>query len=414
MAAGNTGSAAPASQAAQGPKPDGTGVYNPQAGYLNAEARRTLVSPAYSSSAPTTTDIPRDTVIKRMLLKLSMTVTVTYASGSPVFDQKGFFERICSNVEVNVNGQRIIKSVRPHIARLNNILLGKNLGRREYATSSSAPTSSLGSYAWFAGTLAYPATTNYVQAQEAFELSFENPWGYGGSRHMSELDVRDVASATLKFAWQSPTNLQADGGSATVTYTNLAVTVNPQIVENRARPRPVNGQVLYDYLETSFSRSYTGQSRSNQVDLQTGNYLMGLGILCINGDANYTLKENLLTNMSLLINGASSVQGPVSHQDLQDENVSRFGCEDRRGLAAFLSSIASDADKHALRGFAHMNLLRNGDWKCAINTSRQAGVDAIQLQFDTPASSGTDAADYTNPLQVILHSHEMRPYVYTR
>lgn len=400
--------------AAVGPKADGTGSFNPSAGYLNAEARRTLSSPTYSSTAPSTVDIPRDTVLKRILFKLTMTVTVTYSSGSPVFDQKGFFERICANVEVNINGNRIIKSVRPHMARLHNTLLGSTVPRRAYATSSGAPTVSRGSYEWIAGTLAYPATTYYVQAQEAFELSFENPWGYGGSRHMSELDIRDVASAVCKFYWQNATNLQADGGAATVTYTNLAVTVNPQIIENRARPRPVPGQVLFDYVETSFSRTYSGQARSNQIDLQTGNFLLGLGILCINGDANYTLQENLLTNMALYINGATAIQGPVSHQDLQDENISRFGVADELGYAANLASIAADADKHPLRGFGMMNLVRNGNWNTAINTSRQAGVDSVKLQFDTPSSSGTDAATYTNNLQVIVHSHEIRPYAYSR
>lgn len=397
-----------------GPKPDGTGVYNQDAGYLNAEARRTLSTPTYSATAPSTVDIPRDTVLKRILMKLTMTVTATYSSGSPLFDQKGFFEKICANVEINVNGQRIIKSVRPHIARINNILLGASAPRRAYGFSASAPTISRGSYEWFAGTLAYPATTQYIQAQEAFELSFENPWGYGGSRHMTELDIRDVASAVCKFYWQNSSNLINDGNAATVTYTNVAVTVTPQIIENRARPRPQNGQVLFDYVETSFSRTYTGQARSNQIDLQTGNFLLGVGILCINGDAVYTLQENLLTNMALYINGATAIQGPVSHQDLQDENVVRFGCDDPIGYAANLASIATDADKHPLRGFGHMSLIRNGDWKTAINTSRQAGVDSVKLQFDTPSSSGTDPGTYTNAMQVILHSHEVRPYAYSR
>lgn len=406
--------ASPSNTPQAGPKPDGTGTFNPAAGYLNAEARRTLASPAYSATAPSTVDIPRDTVLKRILFKLTMTVQVTYGSGSPIFDQKGFFERICANVEVNVNGNRIIKSVRPHMARLHNIMLQAQAPRRGYGFSASAPTISRASYEWLAGTLAYPATTQYVQAQEAFELSFENPWGYGGSRHMTELDIRDVASATCKFYWQQATNLQADGSSAAVTYSNLAVTVTPQIIENRARPRPTPGQVMFDYVETSFSRTYQGQARSNQIDLQTGNFLLGLGVMCINGDSNYTLQENLLTNMGLYINGATAIQGPVSMQDLQDENIARFGCSDELGFSSYLSSIASDADKHPLRGFAMMNLVRNGNWNTAINTSRQAGVDSVKLQFDTPASSGTDAATYTNPMQVIVHSHEVRPYAYSR
>ena len=398
-----------------GPKADGSGAYNPAAGYLNAEARRSLASPAYSSSAPSTIDIPRDTVIKRMFLRLVMSVTGTYSSGSPLYDQKGAFERICSNVEININGNRVVKSVRPHMMRLHNILTSGALPRRAYATSATAFTVGRADAEWLAGTIAYPATTQYTLFNEGFELSFENPFGYGGSRHMSELDVRDVASATAKFYWQPATNLQSDATSpATVTYTNLSAVVTPQIIENRARPRPVAGQVLYDYVETSFSRSYTGQARSNQIDLQTGNYLMGIGILAQNGDSAYTLLETLLTNMALMINGANAIQGPVSHADLQDSNQIRFGADDKIGLAEYNATIASVAKVHPLRGFALMNLIRNGNWNTAINTSRQAGVDAVKLQFDTPSTSGTDAATYTNNLSVVVHSHEMRPFAYSR
>lgn len=395
------------------PKADGSGSFNPSAGYLNAEARRSLGSPVYSATAPSSVDIPRDTVLKRMLLKLSMTVQVTFASGSPLFSQLGWFEKICSNVEININGNRVIKSVRPSIGRLNNLILGSTAPRRAYGISASAPTTSRGSYEWLAGTLAYPATTQYLVAQEAFELSFENPWGYGGSRHMTELDVRNAASAVVKFYWQPITNLQAEGGAVSVTYGTPSITVTPQIIENRARPRPQKDQVMFDYVETSFSRSYSGQARSQQIDLQTGNYLCGLGIMAVNGDANFTLQDNLLTNMALYINGATAIQGPVSHQDLQDETVSRFGMEDQLGFAAYASSMVGAADVHPMRGFAHMNLIRNGNWNSAINTSRQAGVDSVKLQFDTPATSGIDAGAYTNPLQVIIHSHEVRPYVYS-
>lgn len=392
----------------------GEGVFNPSAGFLNAEARRTLSSPTYGT-APSTVQVQRDTVIKRMMLKLILQTDVTYAAGSPVTSTQGVFDRICPRVELNVNGNRIVKSVRPHIARLNSMLVNGCLPRRAFVTGAAAATKSRASLEWYAGTVAYPATTQFMLFNEAFELNFENPWGYGGSRYMTELDIRDVASCDLWFYWANMTNLQQDGVGATVTYDNQSVQVIPQIIENRARPRPQAGQVLFDYVETSFSRSYTGQANNQQIDLQTGNYLMGLGLFVNNGDTNMLPASNLLQQISLMINGSSAIQGPVSHADLLDSNQCRFGVPSPLGpRSVSTSTLVAAVDVEPLQGFAHMNLIRNGDWNTAINTSRQAGVDAVKLQFNTPSASGIDAATYTNPLQVTVHTHEIRPFVYTR
>lgn len=400
--------------AVAGGGPAGGGVFNPQSGFLNAEARRTIGSPVFGA-APSAVQVPRDTVLKTILCKLVLSTQVTYAAGSPLTSPQGVFDRICPQVELNVNGNRIIKSIRPHLARLNNLLIAGDVPRRAYSTSAAAPTVTRAAREWFAGQVAYPATTEYFLFNEAFEMYLENPWGYAGSRFMSELDIRDVASCDLRFYWAAITNLQGDGIGASVTYsTSPTVNVSVQIRENRARPRPEPGQVLFDYVETSFARTYTGQANNQQIDLQTGNYLMGLGVYVNDGDTNQLPQENLLQQLQLMINGASAIQGPVSHQDLQDSNVSRFGVNSKLGLADYASTIASTADVQPAKGFAHMNLIRNGDWNTAINTSRQAGVDSIKLQFNTPASSGTDAATYTNALQVTVHTHEIRPYVYTR
>lgn len=389
------------------------GVANPAAGFLNAEARRTLSSPTYGT-APFSVPVPRDTVLKRVALKLVLSVQVTYAAGSPTTSPLGVFSQICPRVEVNVNGNRIVKSVNPHLARLHNILAFGALPRRAYYKSAAAATVTQAQREWMAGTVSFSPTTEYMLFNEEMVLNFENVWGYGGSRSMTELDIRDVASCDLWFYWAAITNLQAAGVGATVTYANTSVSVIPQIIENRARPRPEPGSVLFDYVETSFSRSYTGQANNQQIDLQTGNFLMALGMLVQNGDSLYTPANNLLQQIQLMINGSSAIQGPVDHASLLDENQIRFGAPSPLGIADYASTIASTANVQPLQGFGFMNLLRNGDWNTAINTSRQAGVDAIKLQFNTPASSGTDAATYTNPLQVTVHTHEIRPFTYTR
>lgn len=388
-------------------------IYNPEVGYLNAEARRTIDSPTFGTS-PSSVRIPTDTVIKRMYIKLIASFDVTYSSGSPTTSPEGLFGRICPQIEVNVNGNRIIKSVNPNLMRMHNILINGSLPRRAYTlVGASAPTVTRASREWVAGTVAFATTTQFMLFNEGFEMFFENPFGYAGSRYMSELDVRDIASADLRFYWAPLTEAQGQGVGATVTYGNSSIVVKNQMIENRARPRPQAGQTLFDYVESTISKQYTGQG-SQQINLQTGNYLQAIGIQCKNGDSLFTPVENLLTSIALKINGATALQGPVSHQDLQDSNISRYGAPDDMGFAAYLATIASVADVHPLRGFALMNLIRNGSWDTSLNTSRQNGVDSCNLEFNTPLSTGTDPATYTNPLVVTAHTHEIRPYAYTR
>ena len=136
-------------------------VARPDVGFLNAEARRSLDAASHGSS-PSTIKMPRDTVVKRMYLKLYATFDVTYAAGSPTFSELGVFERICSNIEVNINGNRIVKSVRPHLARCHDALWSGSLPRRAYETAAAAFTKTRAGREWIAGSMAYPATTQFV------------------------------------------------------------------------------------------------------------------------------------------------------------------------------------------------------------------------------------------------------------
>lgn len=401
-------------QADQGGNGGGVSVVNPAAGFLNAEARRTLDQAVWSSGKVVTVDIPRDTVIKRMALSMTAIFDVTYSSGNPVTSEFGIFSRLCPQVEVIINGSRVVKSVNPHLLRLHSQMVSGACPRRAYSLSASAPTTQRASREWMSGNVVYSPTTEFMLFNEMAPLSFELPWGYAGSRYDTELDVRDVSNASLKFYFAAISNVLQDGNAASVTYGNSNIFVSTQIIENRARPRPVDGQILYDYVESTIARNISGQQKGYQIDLQTGNFLAGIGIMTQNGDSGKSLAENLLQNINLKINGSTAIQGPVSQKDLQDDNVSRFGCNDLLGFDQLAATIKSVADTHPLKGFSFMNLLRNGDWNTAINTSRQAAVDTIKLEFDTPAASGTDAATYTNPVQVTCHTHEIRPFAYKR
>lgn len=385
--------------------------YNPALGYLNAEERRVLNSPTFGI-APASVDIPRDTCIKRMGLSMVASCQVTYASGSPLLSNQGIFDRLCAAVQVNANGGRTIKNVRPHLARLMNIITSGSMPRRAYQTGASALTSTRNLFEWLAGSPAYPATTQWFQFAEMIELDFENVLGYGGSRSQTEFDTRFLSSAQLTMFWQTFSNLQKDGVGATVTYGTQSCVVTPQIIENKSRPRPAPGDVLYDYVENDFSRQYTGQSSSQQIPLITGNYIVGLGIYVNNGDTNQTPSDAILTNIQLQVNGGNTIQGPISQAFMQDQNKNRYGIDEVMGLQDWVTPNVA-VGIHPLQGFAFMSMIKNGDWNTCLNTSKGAGVDSANLVFNTASTTGTDPATYTNPVTVTVHQIEIRPFVYT-
>ena len=372
-------------------------IFNPAAGYLNSEGRRSLDSPTFGT-APSSVDIPRDTCIKRMGIQLNLKTQVTYAAGSPTVSPQGAFARVCSNLEVNIGGTRFVKSVDPYLAKMTNILMGGNVRQSSSSSAGAITASRAAADLWTGATLAYQATTGYMFFQEMVELSFENPFGYGGSRYLTELDTRDVSSATLKFTWNPIENLQTDGVGATVTYANVSCVMKPHIITNNSRPRPEQGQVLFDYVE-SVTPKQVSAAGAQSLEIQSGNFLQALGLLARNGDTSLTFQEEIITGLALKINGATAIQGPIDMQELQDNNLIRYNTYSPRGAGGI----------NRIRGFALMNLIRNGDWNTAINTSRAGGVDTVRLEFNA-----TSEATYTAPVMLYVHKHEIRPYTYAR
>lgn len=390
-------------------------VVNPAAGWLNSLAMRSIDRAVSKFQGKTTIQVPTDTVLKRMYFELFYISTVTYPSGSALTTWT-VFGALVPNIQFNIGGNRVIKSVNPHIMRLHNILLNAESPRRAFGTSSGAPTSTRAPNEWMGGRVTYPATTYYLQFNEHFEMCFENPWGYAGSRYLTECDIRDVSSANLIFSWNPLAELEDPSTTATVAYSNTEVYVDTHIYENRARPRLQPGDPIFDYVETSNTPGYSGPGANQMLpDLQTGLFLMGIGLWVQNGDVSNTPAENLLTQIQLMVNSATAIQGPASQLQYQDDNLARYGGDSKMGEAQQIYAAAStQAGLQPLSGFSFMNLLRNGDWGTSLNTSKASGVSSLRLSFTTPAATGVDAADYTNPLQVTYHTHEIKVLTQTQ
>lgn len=366
---------------------------------IGPEERRklsTVSAPPSGNGGQTSLDIPRDTTIKRMNLELVAAFTVTYASGSPVLSPLGLLARIATQCTINADGSRNIKIVDLYMQRCMNAVMYGGFPRRAYQTGAGLTTTTTEpTTEWLAGSVAYPATTQDIIVNESVDLCFENYFAYEQGRRTSLLYTKNLSTCTLGFNFAAMTNIIQDGNAAPVTYSNISIQIIPTIIENREADISSNS---FDFVETFIQKQFTSQTSQFSIDLNTGNRLLGLGLLVRNGDTSKTLSDTAMTDMNLLLNGSTSIF-TSNFRQLQNDNKGRFATSEDQ----FLSG------SHSMQGFAFLNLMKNGSIYSGIDTRYQSGVSQLQLQVSTAASTGIDPATYTNPVTVGLMQQQFIP-----
>lgn len=363
---------------------------------ISAEKRRRLSPVSYSTSnLYQTLDLPKDTSVKYIDLRCVGVFQVTYATGAPVADSGGFMARLCNRLDVQVDGSDYVKSIDLYMQSKFNLLESAIQPERAYSSSAGAPTTRVaGTESASGAPFVYPATTQYVLVNESVKIHMECWPAYSLGKEGTVLNLRGRSSALMAFNFTDISNLQrAEAAPVSITYGSVDVQFVPTLLEAPEIPATEN----FPYFKESVRRyTYNGEQRDTLIDLPRGNLLTGIGFLVRNGDANKSLSDIALTDIGLRINGSQILQ-QTKFLELQQGNRSRYGI-----------SAPKTGGVHSLLGFAHMNLLKNGDIRSAVNTTQQAGVDQIQLQISTAASAGNDAATYTNPVEVSVWTQEIQ------
>lgn len=359
------------------------------------ETRRKLASASYSSNSNVVIDIPRDTSVKRMSLNLQGYFTVTFASGSPTLSPLGVFARLCPNFYVVADGSRNIKVLDLFMQRCMNALTYGTFPRRAYAKGPSLQgVNSIPSTEWYSGAIPYPATTQDIVISEQIIIDFENPAAWQ-NKDISQLYTRNLQTCNMTFGFGDISNLQTTGAGATVTYSNISLSITPTIIENR---EGTLAQGAFDYNEFVIRKSYSSQQTLAQIDLNAGNKIVGIAVMGQDGTSALALADNVLTDINLLTNGINPIIN-TRFRDISDDNAVRNG-------------VANDQYASSLRGlsgFAWLPMLKNGDALSGLDTSLQNGVSTCQLQVSTGPSSGLNAVTYTNTVTVSVLQQQMVP-----
>lgn len=361
--------------------------------YPTTERQRKLQSLSFAENNILSRDLPRDTVLKSIQLRLSGSVVTSFASGTPVADALSTFDNIIPRIDVIVNGSRVVKSVRPYMLRMQQLITTQVLAERKSSAGAAAAT---GNNPTADAGFTYGTDTQRTSVAETVFLPFEMVFCEPGmGREATWLNLKGVASAELKLVCASFSSLLGFGNTAPVAYSSSTLAV--EIVTTEAQDVPPE-IVFSDWKQTTRELTFSAETTNYAIDLNRGQKLAGIAILARDGAAGTAttasgkLRSNLaVRDLSLKVNGQIDIKN-TSFLSLQAENRARYGIN-----APFASNVS------LMDGYAHLNLIARKDITTALDV-RPPMVDQVQLFVST--SNATDVS-YTNPVSVTVETQEI-------
>lgn len=359
--------------------------------YPTAERQRTLQALQFQENNILSRDLPRDTVLKSLQLRLSGSVTTTFGSGTPVADSFSTFDNIIPRIDVVIDGNRVVKSVRPFMMRMQQLMTTTILGERRSSAGAAAvvlPTVD--------GSFVYGTTGQISSVAETIFVPFEMVWcDLGLGREATWLNLKGVASAELRLTCAAFNKLLGFGNTAPVVYS--ASTFQVEITTTEAQDVPPQIQ-FSDFKQTTKEITFSAETTDFPIDINRGNKLAGLLLLARDGAAGSSttasgkLPSNVaITRLSLKVNGQTDIK-TTSFLALQNENRARYG------INAPMASNVSILD-----GVAHMNMLARKDITTALPLLPPL-VDNCQLFVNTAPGS---QVSYTNPVSLTVQTDEI-------
>lgn len=364
-----------------------------KAAYPTSERQRKLQALTFQESQILSRDLPRDTVLKSIQLRLSGSVVTTFASGTPVADAQAAFDNIIPRVDVVVDGSRTVKSVRPHLMRIQQLFATSILGERR---SSGAAAAATDNYPTVDAGFTYGTTGQITTCAESIILSFEMVYcEIGMGRESTWLNLKGTSSAELRLTCAAFSKLLGFGNTAPVVYT--ASTFIIDVITTEAQDVPAN-IVFSDWKQTTKEITFSAETADFAIDINRGNKLAGLMLFAKDGAAGSTttatgkLACNLaFTKLSLKVNGQTDIK-TTDFKALQAENRARYG------VSAPMASNVSFLD-----GIAHMSLIARKDISTALDV-RPPLVDNVQLFVNSNTAANVS---YTNPVSLTVQTEEI-------
>lgn len=361
--------------------------------YPASERQRPLQGLTFQEGQILSRDLPKDTVLKSLQFRLSGSVVTTYGSGTPVADAQACFDNIIPRIDVIVGGSRTVKSVRPHLMRIQQLFSTTILGARRSSAGAAAATDN---FPTVDAGFTYGTTGQYTTVAESIIVSFEHVYcDISLGREATWLNLKGVSSAVVNLTCASFSKLLGFGNTAPVVFSSSTFVID--IFTREAQDVPSN-IIFSDWKQTTKEITYSAETTDSPIDINRGNKVSGIMLFVKDGAAGSAttatgkLASNLaLTKLNLKVNGQTDIK-TTNFKALQDENRVMYGVN-----APMASNVS------ILDGVAHMNLLARKDITTALDCSPPL-VDNVQLFVNTNNASNVS---YTNPVSVTVMTEEI-------
>ena len=359
-----------------------------------SERQRILAPLNMQYSSTITRDLPRDTVLKYLTITISGAFDYTFATATPLSQQFTIMDALIADISVVVNGSNTVKNIRPWMLAMQQLLFTANPNVRQ---SQAAATAALAYPPNADAGFVFGTTGQFTGIRESVLMAFENIAAKTG-REATWLNLKGVASAEIRFSTKALTGLVSN----TSTATALVFGVSAQSVQLEIRTieaQDVDAATYFSFFkQTQKSIQFSGQSNNYLIDINRGNSLQGIMLLCQNGQASATvdplLTDDLIQDFSFKLNGQTEIKANT-WLGLKEENISRFGAN---------APMAAGASR--LKGFAYLDFLRDGN----LNTTLQVAppdVDNAQLSVTTQAASARTIYGATAPALLTIVTNEI-------
>lgn len=341
-------------------------------------------------------DLPLDTVLVGLIIRLVGSVKTTYTGGTPFGRPEGAMESLINRIDVQINGQRTIKSITPHLLHMQQIMTTGIAGER-FAQAGAAAIAD--DYPTTEGPFVFGTTGQFTTVREAVYLPFEQVYCEPGmGREETYLNLKRANSAELRLQALSLSNLNAASG-----VTGLVIDTNKLQVEVTLIERQdIDAEYVFKDWKQTFRRiPIAGQISEQAFDIPSGPDLAGIML--------YTQNGNNATGSVPQANPISGVLGDLELRKNGQETIQKIGFKtlQTRNRQDYGINSPTSAGVNRLDGVAHFNLLSRRDLMTALVNNKAAGVDNLQLVIESQAAG---IVDYTRSALVTLLTEEIAYY----
>lgn len=333
--------------------------------------------------------IPNNTSIKSMIFTLIGGFTATYASGTPLASPLGVFSRLAPNIQIKASASRTIKALDFYMQRCMNAIYYGGMPTRAYKKGATlVSTTTEADTEWLAGPAAiYGTTTQDTIINEAVRVDFEIPLAWK-EKSATQFYTRDLTDPRIEITFATAEAILQDGNSAPVVLTNVSFQIVPSLVEDR-QALPVNNS--FDFVETILEDQIpSAVAGLRRFQLNSGQRVIGLGFLALNGDTNKNLSNTLIKSLNVKTNGINP-EWEGNFRSLNLDNKTRYGVSDSQ-------QASGDA---SLEGFGYISFIKDGDPMTGLDARPEAGVQTLDLYYGTNAASGIDSKTFPARLKIL-------------